>query len=263
MNIIDTHAHLYDESFDSDIEHVVTRARDSGVEKIFLPAENDESLPKIVKLCSRFPGFFYPMAGLHPEEIHNDFISKLNIIQSQLFTPEMPFIAIGEVGLDLYWNQTFEQQQQRALLIQVEWALHLGLPLMLHVRAAHRQLISLLSPYKNSNLTGVFHCFSGTAEEARELLEFQGFMLGIGGVLTFKKSNLPEILRNVPLSRIVLETDAPYLAPVPLRGRRNESAYIIHTARKLAQIYNLSIEKVAEETHRNTMQIFPKAFNFA
>ena len=281
MTCIDTHSHLYGEEFDADREEVVARARAAGVEKIFLPNINAASVSPMLEMCRKYPGVCYPMIGLHPEDIQDDWQQVLADMEQQLAQPGHPYIGIGEVGLDYYWDRSRYEEQQEVLRIQVEWALKYGLPLMIHTRSAHRELVNLLqqvfanlkSPGNTSPadpepahkpsrgaVSGVFHCFGGTADEARELLAFDHFMLGIGGVLTFKKSPLPEVLRQtVPLERIVLETDSPYLAPVPQRGKRNESAFVIHVAEKLAEIYEVSKEYVCEITSRNALGVFTKA----
>lgn len=257
MRIIDTHSHLYGNEFADDLNNVVERARQQQVEKIFLPNINESTVEAMLSLCSRWPGFFYPMLGLHPTDVKDDYPAVLDRMQRRLVGPH-PFIAIGEVGLDYYWDRSFYKEQQEALIRQVEWAVSCGLPLMLHTRSAHREMMNLLSPYKEKGITGVFHSFGGSVDEAEELLSFDGFMLGINGVLTFKKSELSETLRHIPLDRVVVETDAPYLSPVPFRGKRNESSYIYYTLLKLADVYKESIETVAEVTRANALRVFTK-----
>ena len=266
MSCIDTHSHLYGEEFDADREDVVARARAAGVERIFLPNINAASVGPMLDMCQRYAGLCYPMLGLHPEDIQDDWQQVLADMEQRLRQPGHPFIGIGEVGLDYYWDRSRYDEQQEVFRIQVGWALKYDLPLMIHTRSAHRELVDTLkdaianAKSANGHPRGVFHCFGGTAEEATELLSFDHFMLGIGGVVTFKKSTLPDVLREtVPLERIVLETDAPYLAPVPHRGKRNESAYVIHVAEKLAEIYEVSRDKVCEITLRNALRIFTKA----
>ena len=266
MNFIDTHSHLYGEEFAADIDAVIDRAKAAGVSKIFLPNINAGSVAPMMALANRHPGYLYPMLGLHPEDLGEDWRDVLREMEAQLTAPDHPFIAVGEVGLDYYWDRSLYDEQQEAFAIQVRWALRYGLPLMIHVRKAHRELVNVLrSELKNSksstaHLAGVFHCFTGSAEEARELLRFDDFMLGIGGVLTFKNSKLPEVLRStVPLERIVIETDAPYMAPVPYRGKRNESAFATAVISRLSEIYDTSEEKVALQTTLNALNTFPKA----
>ena len=258
MRIIDTHAHLFDEAFAPDLDEVVARALQGGVEKVFLPNIDETTLPAMLSLCETRPGFFYPMLGLHPTEVKGDYGDVLDRME-QWLRPGHPFIGIGEVGLDYYWDRTYYKEQQAAFLRQVEWSLACGLPLMVHSRSAHKELVGLLAPFCSKGICGVFHSFGGTVEEARELLAFEGFMIGVNGVLTFKKASLPEVLRQIPLERVVLETDAPYLAPVPCRGKRNESAYILHTLAKMSEVYGLPVETVAEQTRRNALRMFPEA----
>lgn len=263
---IDTHSHLYGEEFAEDIDDVLLRARNAGASRIFLPNVSAASLPPMCALAERYPGFLYPMIGLHPEDLTADWRDVLAGMERLLQQPSHPFIAVGEVGLDYYWDRTLYAEQQEAFAIQVQWALRYHLPLMIHTRSAHREVVDVLrqsvgvASSPEENLTGVFHCFGGSAEEAAELLQFSGFMLGIGGVLTFKKSSLPSVLKEVvPLSRIVLETDAPYLAPVPYRGKRNETAFLTAVIHRLADIYGVTDEEVAEVTTSNALRTFPKA----
>ena len=259
--IIDTHSHLYGEEFAADISDVIDRAHAAGLGKIFLPNINADSIEPMLELTHRYPNFFYPMMGLHPEDLGATWREVLPQMEALLQQPNHPFIAIGEVGLDYYWDRSLYEEQQEALAIQVGWALKYNLPLMIHTRDAHHELVNVLkSRIANGQLHGVFHCFGGSEEEAKELLDFEGFMLGIGGVVTFKKSHLPDVLKAVvPLERIVVETDSPYLAPVPYRGKRNESAYVVEVLRKLSQIYEKDMEEVASITTSNTLKTFPKS----
>ncbi|MBQ8097988.1 MAG: TatD family hydrolase [Bacteroidaceae bacterium] len=260
MQFIDTHAHLYGEEFLSDIDEVLSRARQSGAHKIFLPSTTMQSAFQASQLSERYPGFLYPMLGLHPEDIpQGDYHSELAKMEKLLSAGSHPFIGIGEVGLDFYWDASRREEQLEVFRIQVGWALKYDLPLMIHSRSAHADLMACLEPFRGSGLRGVFHCFTGTAAEARDLLSHSGFMLGIGGVVTFKKSALPEALREVPLSRIVLETDSPYMAPVPHRGKRNESAFVPEIIARLAQLYSVGPDEVALQTTRNALGLFPLA----
>lgn len=258
IRIIDTHAHLYGEEFEEDIDGVVLRARERGVEKIFLPNINETTVDAMLGLCRRWEDFFYPMLGLHPTDLDESYMQTLDRMEALLEAPH-PYIGIGEVGLDYYWDRTYYNEQQMAFDRQICWAVSYGLPLMIHSRSAHKELVELLSPYKNKGVGGVFHSFGGTAEEAEELLSFDKFMLGINGTLTFKKSGLQDVLRQIPLERVVLETDSPYLAPVPHRGKRNESAYVYHTLERMAEVYNLPVETVAVQTYDNALKTFPRA----
>ena len=263
--MIDTHAHLDGEEFAEDISEVIQRAKDAGVEKIFLPNVNGDTLQSIIHLCATYPGYLFPMIGLHPEEVNPtkiDVDATLDAMESMLENPDLmnSCVAIGEVGLDLYWDQTYKEKQIEVFERQINWAIEYHLPLMIHARNAHSELVEIISKYQQTNLSGVFHCFTGTEEEATQLLSFPNFALGIGGVLTFKKSKLPDVLKSaVPLSRIVLETDSPYMAPVPHRGKRNESAFVSLVAAKLAEIYNVTLQEVEHQTNLTVARIFPNA----
>lgn len=257
-SFIDTHTHLYDEAFAPDREAVVARAFQAGAQKLFLPNCDESTLPLMMDLVARHPGRCYPMLGLHPTEMPADPEPFLRSLERRL-AGEHPFIAIGEVGLDFYWDTSRKAEQIKVFMRQVDWALTYGLPLMIHCRAAMDEMLRLLFPYRNEALGGVFHCFTGTAEDAAKLLAFPRFALGIGGVLTFKKSTLPQVLpAAVPLSRIVLETDAPYMAPVPLRGKRNEPSFLPYVIDRLAECYDTDAESVCRQTTLTAMNIFPR-----
>lgn len=258
---IDTHSHLYVEEFAADRDEVLQRAFEAGASKIFLPNINADSIEPMMHLVGRHPGRLYPMIGLHPEDLGDTWRQVLSSMERLLQETSHPFIAVGEVGLDYYWDRSQYAEQQEAFAIQVEWAMKYELPLMIHTRDAHHEMVDVLSQHiVNGKLSGVFHCFGGTADEAEELLRFDGFLLGIGGVVTFKKSKLPEVLREVvPLECIVVETDAPYLAPVPHRGKRNETAFAVEVIRKLAEIYSCEVGEVAAITTENALKTFPKA----
>ena len=253
---IDTHIHLDGEEFTGDLDEVVSRAKEAGAEKLFVPGINLGSVKSVAELCEKYRGFCYPMIGLHPEDVKEDWENVLREMETHM--QDAPWIAIGEVGLDFYWSREFEKEQIEAFDQQVQWAIKYDLPLMVHCRTAQNELLAVLKKYAdNSKLRGVFHCFTGNEQEARRYLEYDNWMLGIGGVLTFKKSKLPETLRNaVPLSRIVLETDAPYMAPVPYRGKRNESSFIPYIIDTLAEVYSTTPEEIAETTTRNAKTVF-------
>lgn len=257
---IDTHTHLDGEEFAVDRAEVMARAREAGVGKVFLPAIDIKSTEAILDVCRQYPGYAYPMVGLHPEEVRADWREVLAQMK-QYLKPENRFIAIGEVGLDYYWSREFEQEQLNAFEEQVKWSVETRLPLMIHCRKGQNEMVQLLRRYKNDLPGGVFHCFTGNEHEAEELLQFDRFVLGIGGVLTFKKSHLPEVLpAAVPLDRIVIETDSPYMAPVPMRGQRNESAYVKFVLQRLAEAYGVSDDAVAEATNAAAQRIFPLVF---
>ena len=254
---IDTHAHLDGTEFAEDRATVVQRAKDAGASQVFIPAIDLPSLDTVMDFCRQFPDFAYPMVGLHPEEVKADWRDVLASMRPYVSDPSV--IAIGEVGLDFYWSREFEQEQLEAFEEQVRWSVETRLPLMIHCRKAQNELVGILRRYQKELPGGVFHCFTGNENEARQLLEFENFVLGIGGVLTFKKSHLPEVLPAVvPLSRIVLETDAPYMAPVPKRGERNESSFIPYIIARLADAYGVEEEEVARQTNENVGRVFPK-----
>lgn len=256
MTYIDTHIHLDGEEFDADRDETVSRAREAGCAAMFVPAIDMEHLPALTEICSRYPGYAYPMIGLHPEEVRPDWRVVLASMK-RMIQLSSPFIAIGEVGLDFYWSREFENEQLAAFEEQVRWSVETRLPLMIHCRKAQNELVAILRRYRKELPGGVFHCFTGNSHEAAELLAFDNFMLGIGGVLTFKKSNLPSVLPSaVPPDRIVLETDAPYMAPVPMRGKRNESAFITHIIDVLAACYNVSTEEIMRQTNNNVNAVF-------
>lgn len=256
MQFVDTHSHIYGSEFSDDVDAVVQRAKEAGVGKVFLPNINEDTIEPMLGLCRRYPGYAYPMMGLHPTDIPTDYQPVLNRMKALLSQPNHPFIAVGEVGLDYYWDRTFYEEQQIVFEQQIEWAAEFNLPLMIHSRSAHRELVDIMERHRDKHLRGVFHCFGGTSDEAEELLSFEGFVLGIGGVVTYKKSTLPQVLQNVPLQRIVLETDSPYLPPVPHRGERNESAFSLDTLCFLAHVYCCSEEEVANETNINVKRVF-------
>lgn len=250
--MIDTHCHLDGEEFHEDLDIVVTRAREAGVTAIGVPGIDLKSCDTVLEVCRRYPGYCFPMLGLHPEEVRADWQEVLARIKPFLNKG----VCIGEVGLDFYWSREFEREQIEAFEEQVRWSVELGLPLMIHCRKAQNEMVTLLKRFKNQLPGGVFHCFTGNELEARELLQFDRFVLGIGGVLTFKKSKLPQTLQAVvPLERIVLETDSPYMAPVPMRGQRNEPAFVAHVAQRLAETYGVSVSEVTRQTDENCKKV--------
>ena len=253
--IIDTHIHLDGEEFKDDLPAVIERARTAGVSKVFIPAIDMKSVSTIADVCRKYPSYAYPMLGLHPEEVRADYAEILQEMR-KLLDESKDYIAIGEVGLDFYWSREFEKEQLMAFEEQVKWSVETHLPLMIHCRKAQNEMVHILRRYQKDLPGGVFHCFTGNEKEAEELLSFDNFVLGIGGVLTFKKSNLPETLKSVTLNRIVLETDAPYMAPVPMRGQRNESAFLVYIMAKIAETKCVSEDEVATVTTANVKRIF-------
>lgn len=264
--MIDTHTHLDGEEFKNDLAETIQRAKDAGVEKVFLPAIDLPSSRRIIDICQQYPGYCYGMIGIHPEEVKPDWQQQFDEIKrlaanTSADAPDgawdASLIAIGEVGLDYYWSREYEQEQLKAFEAHVEWSIETRKPLMIHCRKAQNEMVRLLRNYEKDLPGGVFHCFTGNEHEAIELLEFERFALGIGGVLTFKKSNLPTTLPSVvPIDRIVLETDSPYMAPVPHRGQRNESAFVAHVCNRLAEAYNLPVEDVDRITTATACKIF-------
>ena len=256
ISFVDTHAHLDEEAFAQDREEVIQRAQEAGCKAIFLPAIDLATSHSILQLCRRHPGYLFPMAGLHPEEVRADWPEQLSLLKPLLAPSPTPLVAIGEVGLDYYWSREYEHEQLAAFEQQVQWSIETRLPLMIHCRKAQNEMVRLLRHYEQKLPGGVFHCFTGNEQEAAELLQMERFVLGIGGVLTFKKSHLPEVLPAcVPLTRIVLETDAPYMAPVPMRGQRNESAYIRQVIARLAEAYATDEDEVARVTSETARKV--------
>lgn len=269
MKIVDTHTHLDGEEFDEDRSEVILRAKEAGVGMVFLPAIDVKTSEAVLKLSHEYPGYAYPMVGLHPEEVKADWKEQLKKIEAILdehltavdglngIKYKSDYIAIGEIGLDFYWSREFEKEQLEAFEKQVEWSYETGLPLMIHCRKAQNEMLHILRKWKDKLPGGVFHCFTGNQQEAKELLEYDNFVLGIGGVSTFKSSHLREDLpAAVPLERIVLETDSPYMAPVPYRGQRNESAFVVQVMKTLATAYGVSEEEVAKVTNQNVERVF-------
>lgn len=253
MIFIDTHTHLYDEQLATDAAEMIQRSLDAGVTKMYMPNCDSSTIPGMMKIAAASPLHCYPMMGVHPCYIKENYKEELAIAQQQL--AQHKFSAIGEIGLDYYWDMTFKEQQVEAFNAQIDWALEHDLPIVIHSRESLQDCIDIVRSKQNGKLKGIFHCFSGNEDEAKQVIEL-GFYLGIGGVVTFKNSTLPQALANIDLAHMVLETDAPYLAPVPYRGKRNESAYIPLVAQKLADIKQVSIETLAEITTANAAKIF-------
>lgn len=250
---IDTHAHIYLEEFDDDRSKVIKNAVEKGVGKILLPNIDSVSIEKMNRLCREFPGVCYPMMGLHPTHVKGDFRDELSVVEAEL--KKGGYIGVGEIGIDLYHDTTFQQQQQEAFRIQIDMALHYNLPVVIHARESFSEILTILSDYRNSGLKGVFHAFTGNPDIARAVIGL-GFLIGIGGILTYKKSELPGVISEISLDHIVLETDSPYLAPVPYRGKRNESGYIPVIAQLIQQIKGIPLEDVARITTRNASELF-------
>lgn len=253
--MIDTHSHLFVEEFQDDLPQVIQRTKDVGITHVLMPNIDDTTIADMLKVCEAYPGYCFPMLGYHPTSVDAESMKKVKSMK-ELLIEGHPFIAIGEVGMDLYWDKTYLREQQQVLDEQIQWALEYDLPLVIHCREAFPELFEVLAPYKNTELSGVFHSFTGTQEEADRIMEYTRFMMGVNGVVTFKKSTLSQILQTVPLKRLVLETDSPYLAPVPYRGKRNESSYIIKVAERLSEVYGVGVEEINRQTTQNALKVF-------
>jgi TatD DNase family protein len=255
MELIDTHCHLYVPAFAEDIESVIQRALDAGVGRFYLPAIDRETEKSLWDLENRYPGICFAMQGLHPCSVKADVEDALNYVEQSLAGRK--FAAVGEIGLDFYWDRSFEKEQYRAFHQQIEWALHYDLPIVIHSRDSMEQTIAVVREHQKGNLRGIFHCFNEEEKWARQIIAL-GFYMGIGGTITYKNSKLPEVLKNIGLEHMLLETDSPYLPPMPYRGRRNESSYLVLIAEKLAEIKGTGVEEVAKITTGNALKIFER-----
>jgi TatD DNase family protein len=255
--LIDTHTHLYLEQFDQDRDQVIQNAMDAGIEKLFLPNIDVNSIAGMLSLVEHYPNVCYPMMGLHPCSVEAGFEIELQKIYDAL--SNQAIIAIGEIGIDLFWDKTTLPLQREAFRIQVQWAKDMNLPIVIHARDSYNDLFEELNVLNDERLSGVFHCFTGSLQQAEKILSYGNFYLGIGGVSTFKNSGLNTVLPQVPLDRIILETDSPYLAPVPHRGKRNESAYTALVAQHLSHLLNKSLKEIASITTQNALNLFHKA----
>ena len=251
--IVDTHCHLYLNEFKNDITAVIKRAADEGVNKFYLPAIDSAETENMFLLESNFPEKCFAMMGLHPCSVKANYLDELAVVKGWL--AKRKFAAIGEIGLDFYWDKTYVTQQYQAFRLQIEWSLQYSLPIVIHTRNAMQETIDVVKEFVPQGVRGIFHCFGGTVENAKEIIA-AGFYLGIGGVLTYKKSGLAEVLEQIDLKYMVLETDSPYLTPVPFRGKRNESSYLKYIVEKLALVKNISTEEVAAITTANAEKIF-------
>lgn len=252
--MIDSHSHIYAEEFDADRPETVLRAKEAGIEHIILPNCDSSTLGLMLKLEAEYPGYCHACIGLHPTSIKENFREELNIVSTEL--KKRKWLAVGEIGIDLYWDKTYLQEQINAFQQQIEWALSYDLPVIIHVRDSLDETMEALRPYKNSGLTGVFHSFTGTLDQANRILDFGGFLLGINGIVTFKNSGLAGVLENIDIKHILTETDAPYLTPAPFRGKRNESAYVQLVVNKLAEIYHCTIPEIDEQVTLNAKKLF-------
>ena len=251
---IDTHTHLYDEQLMTEELAMIQRALDAGVNKMYMPNCDSTTIDGMLLLADKYPDSCLPMMGLHPCYVKDNYKDELAIVNEWL--GKRKFAAVGEIGLDYYWDKTYVPQQKEAFEIQIDWALLQNIPIVIHSRESTQDCIDIVRRKQNGKLKGIFHCFSGSLEQAKQIIDI-GFYLGIGGVVTFKKAGLAEIVQQLPLDNIVLETDAPYLAPTPYRGKRNESAYIPLIADKIAELKQVSVEDVARITTANAEKVFP------
>jgi TatD DNase family protein len=255
MQLIDTHCHLYGKDFKNDIEQVIERAQAAGVSKFYLPGIDSEVIDSMLELEAQYPDTCIAMMGLHPCSVKEDYKEELAVVKQWL--DKRPFVAVGEIGLDFYWDKTFTRQQYEAFEMQMEWALEKQVPIVIHTRNAMQETINTVKPFAQKGLKGIFHCFSGSYESATQIVNM-GFLLGIGGVLTYKNGGLPAALEKIGLEHMVLETDAPYLTPVPFRGKRNESSYLTYIIEKLAEVKNVPVDEAARVTTENALKIFGK-----
>ena len=253
MEIIDTHTHLYLNQFNNDFDQVITKAIDHNITKLIFPSIDSSHMEKMYKLKNHYPINIFLMTGLHPVYVKDNYKDELDKVVKSLIDHD--FVAVGEIGIDLYWDKTFLKQQQDAFEFQIELALEKKLPIVIHCRDAFDEIFEILEKFKSKKMTGIFHCFTGSLDQANKSIEM-GFKLGIGGVVTFKNAGIDKLIKDIDLENIVLETDSPYLAPVPFRGKRNESFYITYVIKKISEIYNISEKEVAEITTKNSKEIF-------
>jgi TatD DNase family protein len=253
MILVDTHTHIYYQEDKQELDKQIQRCLENHITKLFLPNVDSKSIPLVIDTCKRYPDNCFPMLGLHPCDVKENYEDELRIIHQEI--PNQKIYAIGEIGIDLYWDKTFLKQQQIAFEKQINWAKELELPIVIHCRDAFDEVFETLNKCNDEKLRGIFHCFTGDINQAQHAIDL-GFYLGIGGVVTYKKSGLDQVVAQLDLKNIVLETDSPYLAPVPKRGKPNESSYLIHIAKKIADIKQVSVEEVAEITTSNSIDVF-------
>ncbi len=254
MILTDTHTHLYSEQFKDDIDVVINNCIDNGIERLFLPNIDSSSINGMMELAKNYPNNCFPMMGLHPTSVKENYKEELALIEEWLSKRQL--CAVGEIGIDLYWDKTHLKEQQNAFRYQIELAKKHNLPFVIHCRDSFDEIFEILDEMNDDKMRGIFHCFTGDLEQANHIINYGGFKLGIGGVVTFKNSGLDKTVEQIDLMHLVLETDSPYLAPTPFRGKRNESTYIYNIAEKVADIYNLPIEEVAKLTTDNSKEVF-------
>lgn len=261
MQLIDTHTHLFVEQFNEDRAETIERAIHAGVSHFFLPHIDSETTEPFYELCELYPNHMFPLMGVHPSSIKSDYKKELDhvfkqyeIVKNRI--PQAKFYGVGEIGIDLYWDKTHLKEQQDAFTQQLLFAKDQNLPIIIHARDSFNELFEIVDKHNNEKLTGIFHCFTGNEQQAQHIIDYGGFKMGLGGVLTFKKSGLDKVIKQFELSHFVLETDSPYLAPTPYRGKRNESSYLSTVAQKLAEVFETDVKTVAEVTTQNAKAIF-------
>lgn len=259
MLLVDTHTHIFEPEFDGDFGDVIASAQELGLVHLLLPNIDVESIPRLQRLLSLYPRYLSGAMGLHPTSVKDDFHVQLDIIRREF--DRQPYAAVGEIGLDFYWDKTYEKEQIEAFLLQIEWSIDLNLPIIIHVRDAWSGVFACLDRFPTDKLRGVFHSFTGSADELQKVLSYPNFYVGINGVVTFKNNSLRNLLPQIPLDRLLLETDAPYLAPVPKRGKRNEPAFILHTAAHIAHCLNVDLDVIAKNTTQNASHLFDLNFD--
>ncbi len=258
MFLTDSHTHLYVTEFEGEKNEIIKRALDAGIKKMILPGINSSYIPAQIELAEKYPDNCFLAFGLHPSDVKEDFEKEIEIVRSNLQNKNV--VAVGEIGIDLYWDKTFVEQQKIAFEKQIIFAIELKIPIIIHVREAFNEVFEIVDKLNDDNLSGIFHSFTGTLEQANKIIAYGGFKIGINGIVTFKNSGLDKVVKNIDLQHLVLETDSPYLSPVPKRGKRNESSHLIYIAEKIAEIKNDSLMKIADITNNNTEEIFGKIF---
>jgi TatD DNase family protein len=257
LMLIDTHAHWYDEQFDADRKEQLAKCKDIGISKVLLPNIDIESIEPMLQLCHNYPEFCAPMMGLHPCYVQPDnWHNQLSVVKHYLYKEPQRYVAVGEIGIDLYWDKSTLTIQQEAFAQQIQWAKDLKLPIVIHARDSFDEIFEVVDQYNDDQLTGVFHCFTGNQQQAQRIIDYGGFKMGIGGVVTFKNSGLDQVIAPFSLTHFILETDSPYLAPTPHRGKRNEPSYTMLVAQRMAVIFNCSVEEIANKTTANAIELF-------
>ncbi len=253
MKLIETHAHIYAEKFEQDLDECIKRAKNAGVERIYMPNVDNQSIDRMLKMEETYPDYCIPMMGVHPCSINVDYKKELAIAEA--WFSKRDFVAVGEIGMDLYWEKTYQAEQEDAFRIQSQWAIEKDIPIIIHSRESTKEVLDIIASFGDEKLRGIFHCFSGSIEEANQIIEL-GFYIGIGGVVTYKNGGLDKVVPHIPLEKIVLETDCPYLPPTPHRGKRNETSYLNLIAEKIGDLHQISVGKVAEITSINAEKVF-------